>query len=102
MTPGLKSTIVGVGCLVCEIRSTGFKLALVVSMPNAEGKYLVRVWRAASKRWTYPRRVPNGQLRHITDDDLDFVDHGARVRHNLITKAASEAVTLGYVRRTWS
>lgn len=87
--------------LVCRhVRSSGFKLALVVGYPTSKAagqKLRVCFWRAASAKWTQPTLVQPGDL-----DMLVEADHMDGRRHALIAKASKRALDLKLVARVWS
>lgn len=92
--------------LVCRnVRTSGFKLALVVGYPSTStaagqnacrrGRLRVRFWRAASACWTLPTLVDVDTLEMLVE-----ADH--KKRHAVIKRASQMALDLRYVGRVWS
>lgn len=98
LAPNLFPGTVGVGLMCRSVRSSGFKVALVVGYPSATthgDKLRVRVWRAATKRWTDPVLVERDKLTMLVE--ADYKKHKATIKH-----AAAAALAAKYVARVWS
>lgn len=87
----MKVSLILGGDLYRAVRSSGFKLAVVIA-GAAHGKVAVRVWRANSQRWTMVQRILISELAPLTERDL-------RQHRRTITTATDAALAAYYVQR---
>ncbi len=94
----LLASAIGVGFMCRHVRSTGFKIAIVVGYPGAAAhgdKLRVRVWRAATAKWTQPQLVDRDELTMLVEADY-------KKRKSTIKLAADAALDQKIVTRVWS